>query len=973
QAKYYYDLYNCRYFAPFLLLFLYSILGAWVFHLVEYENEKEMKVREVLDLDRLRTNAFQRIVGLFQARKRSERLAKSKDLLLWYENELQKVKLPEALEWDMWGALFYVGTIFTTIGYGNIVPRTITGRALSVVYAIIGIPLVLAILSRFGQFLEHNIARVWLKHREKIKEAHKQTRKRISTRVNAEVSLYALEEGKLVGSPVRSESFEDRLIDESRQTIPIWLALLICISWICACAGLFLIWEKRWTFFTSLYFFFISLSTIGLGDVVPDHPHMLILMFWLVIIGLSIVSMLLAVIQIKFEECLYNFMIRMQEEYQRNLANGLPLNHEEIRKRAMEDQPFLMKLFGPDLISDSQMEKIEEKAEQFERITRSLNNKNIQTEIAAAAIAETQVEKTANSIACDPMTKSDSSVVDGEQIPWSKDVSAGINEEHLTGRCADEERDSMSDATSLPLDSIRNTAVVGLSKQAKCVHVQTDIAQFQIDEIVLRLAALQANRDLLDDEDVQPALFCAGRRGRKKTRLDSIGEKSVRDMSDKEILTTMLQMMTRSMETDPIPQKIIRDQGVNTETHPLVSRGMNTYPTLCRTQSIETDVNDVVNRSVATDATILVNRSMETSRQESVELTNMPWDEKVYRDMMTSPILQRLLFKTTGTAQQSVSSGDIQVVDEFQQTSLSIDRPRPMADQTVQTSMSIDRPLRSVVDQLVQTSISITLPSGADQSLQTSVNTDTPPQRSVSDQSLQTSMNTDRLQRSVADQSVQTSISTDAPPRSVADQSVQTSISTDITLSNKRARSSSTSGIGNSIYDDETRQEVIIQTDDSYLKLARRLDEYRSNRTQFLPVVAASPLGSRDIEPFKGDRPSERCGYYLDIKGVPRRRSIKLHQRGSQKTNNADSQTGASLELEPIASNNNEKSRSISPMSPPRPRRRLARVVSLPAGVARGKVGEYIAKHERGIPNPAIGRDRPVRIVRQYAMVDKET
>ncbi|VDM54868.1 unnamed protein product [Angiostrongylus costaricensis] len=71
--------------------------------------------------------------------------------------------------------------------------------------------------------------------------------------------------------------------------------------------------------------------------------------------------------------------------------------------------------------------------------------------------------------------------------------------------------------------------------------------------------------------------------------------------------------------------------------------------------------------------------------------------------------------------------------------------------------------------------------------------------------------------------------------------------------------------------------------------------------------------------------------------------------------------------------NNNEKSRSISPMSPPRSRKRLARVASLPTGVARGKVGEYIAKHERGIPNPAIGRDRPVRIVRQYAMVDKET
>ncbi|VDO40644.1 unnamed protein product [Haemonchus placei] len=275
KAKYYYDRYNCRYFAPFLLLFIYSLLGAWIFYLVEYENEVEMKLKESKDLDRLRHHSFLRFLDLFQTKR---------DLLLWYEKELEKVKLPEALEWDMWGALFYVGTIFTTIGYGNIVPRTITGRALSVVYAMIGIPLVLAILSRFGQFLEHTITRAWLKHREKFKRAHKKTKKYLT-----------------------SFPFESLF-----RTIPIWLALLFCISWICACAALFLIWEKRWTFFTSLYFFFISLSTIGLGDVVPDHPHMLILMFWLVIIGLSIVSMLLTVIQIKFEECLYNFMIRMQ-------------------------------------------------------------------------------------------------------------------------------------------------------------------------------------------------------------------------------------------------------------------------------------------------------------------------------------------------------------------------------------------------------------------------------------------------------------------------------------------------------------------------------------------------------------------------------------------------------------------------------------------------------------------------------------
>ncbi|VDM14595.1 unnamed protein product [Wuchereria bancrofti] len=101
----------------------------------------------------------------------------------------------------MWGALFYVGTIFTTIdygnivplqygnivsqflffkllknkfvyisllfyilGYGNIVPRTPGGKALSIVYAIFGIPLVLAILSQFGKTLTTFVSDVWMRY-----------------------------------------------------------------------------------------------------------------------------------------------------------------------------------------------------------------------------------------------------------------------------------------------------------------------------------------------------------------------------------------------------------------------------------------------------------------------------------------------------------------------------------------------------------------------------------------------------------------------------------------------------------------------------------------------------------------------------------------------------------------------------------------------------------------------------------------
>ena len=40
------------------------------------------------------------------------------------------------------------------------------------------------------------------------------------------------------------------------------------------------------------------LKILGLGDVVPDYPKVMVIMFGLVIIGLSLVSMSITVIQV---------------------------------------------------------------------------------------------------------------------------------------------------------------------------------------------------------------------------------------------------------------------------------------------------------------------------------------------------------------------------------------------------------------------------------------------------------------------------------------------------------------------------------------------------------------------------------------------------------------------------------------------------------------------------------------------------
>jgi hypothetical protein len=57
------------------------------------------------------------------------------------------------------------GTIITTIGYGNMAPLKFEGKLLTMVYALIGIPLMLFVLSRLGAALVTLIWTVWTRAR----------------------------------------------------------------------------------------------------------------------------------------------------------------------------------------------------------------------------------------------------------------------------------------------------------------------------------------------------------------------------------------------------------------------------------------------------------------------------------------------------------------------------------------------------------------------------------------------------------------------------------------------------------------------------------------------------------------------------------------------------------------------------------------------------------------------------------------
>lgn len=54
-------------------------------------------------------------------------------------------------QWSFSGAFLYSLTVITTIGYGNIAPRTAEGKIATIFYAIIGMPLFLLYLSNIGK------------------------------------------------------------------------------------------------------------------------------------------------------------------------------------------------------------------------------------------------------------------------------------------------------------------------------------------------------------------------------------------------------------------------------------------------------------------------------------------------------------------------------------------------------------------------------------------------------------------------------------------------------------------------------------------------------------------------------------------------------------------------------------------------------------------------------------------------------
>uniref|UniRef100_A0AC35ES39 Potassium channel domain-containing protein n=1 Tax=Panagrolaimus sp. PS1159 TaxID=55785 RepID=A0AC35ES39_9BILA len=194
--------------------------------------------------------------------------------------------------WTLTTAIFYTTTLLTTIGYGNLVPVTFKGRIFCIFYALFGVPLILITVADIGKFLSENI--VWLYG------LYVNMRKRQPKTSSTE----NLNEDEEEGHAPETKEF---LATMSLQVdIPTSLIAIILLGYMAIGAFLLGIWEN-WNFFQGFYFSFITMTTVGFGDIVPVKQQFFVFDLFYIIIGLAITTMCIDLVGIQYIRKIHYF------------------------------------------------------------------------------------------------------------------------------------------------------------------------------------------------------------------------------------------------------------------------------------------------------------------------------------------------------------------------------------------------------------------------------------------------------------------------------------------------------------------------------------------------------------------------------------------------------------------------------------------------------------------------------------------
>ncbi|KAF9933154.1 Potassium channel [Mortierella alpina] len=179
--------------------------------------------------------------------------------------------------WTFDEAVNFCIVSFSTIGYGNLSPKSVAGRIVFFIYGIFGISsIAFFIMSLRNAVIEQF---QWRLVQRFALPSHLT---RVQTRMSAKDLSY----------PVARFEEEQRVKKVVKRKMIVRMLSIWIVLWFGG-AGVFCAFEK-WSFLESLYFCYVTLTTIGFGDYVPSEPGSI--EFWniYVFIGLTIFAYILS-------------------------------------------------------------------------------------------------------------------------------------------------------------------------------------------------------------------------------------------------------------------------------------------------------------------------------------------------------------------------------------------------------------------------------------------------------------------------------------------------------------------------------------------------------------------------------------------------------------------------------------------------------------------------------------------------------
>ncbi|VDO32590.1 unnamed protein product [Onchocerca flexuosa] len=320
---------------PFVILISYTLIGAAIFRKLELE--RDLRERELFRKSYY--YAFDQITKrILELRCEDEVIKKDKALQVKYAEEavnwfLDYTDLADVIHernasspWSWYGSMFYAGQLYTTIGYGLPATKTLAGQIASIFYIMFGIPIFLIILKDVGRLLSRSFRKFYKRSRSTGKKFVGSMKKMSISTLYNRTNLPTTAES-FNSLPVKEIDLDPecgtrqstrKFTQENAFSIPIALAMLIL--WIGFSAALFCLYEPEWGYLTSVYFFFVSISTVGLGDIVPGNKDMMLGYFLLILIGLALLSMCINLIQVALERILGQLLQEYIDEIERVAA-----------------------------------------------------------------------------------------------------------------------------------------------------------------------------------------------------------------------------------------------------------------------------------------------------------------------------------------------------------------------------------------------------------------------------------------------------------------------------------------------------------------------------------------------------------------------------------------------------------------------------------------------------------------------------